>query len=507
MARVFLMENHDEAYRVWRDQGVKKKILIHIDAHHDMWWIPEKTPTTIANFICPSLREDMVREVFWVVPDQTWELPRSRKAVLRHLGEIAAKYPESRRTTRIGDRQISAVIFGKPVTVCSVDSLPPIDEGVILDIDVDYLVIPYVSYGEGDKYGVLPWRWPEELVAGLRARDIRADLVTIAYSVEGGYTPLKWKYLGNELAELLRQSQSTGSILRGMRLIREGAVAANYGDFDLAEEKYHEATEVLPDFAASHYHLAHLYIDMNRVEDGKRSYRQAVALDPSYQTTFNTAGLLHQSDGRFQAVEREMLRALRLDPQDAYAHYGLGWIAAQRKQWSEAESQLRKSVALDHDLIDAHRVLGDVLLKQGRCDEAISAYESSMKLALAGHKPLDGLIITNEQDDRRLKDPHHFRIHARLARLYELKGATERAINGYRMSIAGGYHAIPVRARLAYLYFKQSQWRQAAKEVWQAVKLIPGELRRVFFRTFWNLRRNISGGRRLAFLSPVHRAE
>jgi hypothetical protein len=35
--RVFLFENHDEAYAVWRDLGVRNRILVHIDAHHDMY--------------------------------------------------------------------------------------------------------------------------------------------------------------------------------------------------------------------------------------------------------------------------------------------------------------------------------------------------------------------------------------------------------------------------------------------------------------------------------------
>lgn len=35
---------------------------------------------------------------------------------------------------------------------------------------------------------------------------MRWDLATIAYSVEGGYTPIQWKYVGDELAARLRQS-------------------------------------------------------------------------------------------------------------------------------------------------------------------------------------------------------------------------------------------------------------------------------------------------------------
>ena len=79
---VHLMENHDGAYYIWRDLGVKDRILVHIDAHHDMWWAEDTKASlvTIANFICPALKEGIVREVFWVVPDATWAVAMDRLA-------------------------------------------------------------------------------------------------------------------------------------------------------------------------------------------------------------------------------------------------------------------------------------------------------------------------------------------------------------------------------------------------------------------------------------------
>ena len=61
--QVHLMENHDRSYFLWRDAAFKNRILVHIDAHHDMWWIDDNRSLTIANFICVALRERIVREV------------------------------------------------------------------------------------------------------------------------------------------------------------------------------------------------------------------------------------------------------------------------------------------------------------------------------------------------------------------------------------------------------------------------------------------------------------
>jgi tetratricopeptide (TPR) repeat protein len=261
-------------------------------------------------------------------------------------------------------------------------------------------------------------------------------------------------------------------------LIRLGALAADRKDVTAAEAKYREAIDLMPGSPVPHYHLAHLlYSVTGRAEEARKSYQKALTLDSSYRSPYNSRGLDYYTERRFAEAEEEHRRTLWLDPQDPYALFGLGRLAARRKRWNQAEALLRKSLAHDDNLINAYRWLGKVLIKQGRHDEAIAAYERSLKLALAGYRPVEGNIVTcNESDPPRLVDSYHCRTHARLARLYELQGATTRAINGYRISIAGGYNGVLIRGCLARLYLKQHQWQLGAKEAWQAMKTIPADL-------------------------------
>ena len=158
-------------------------------------------------------------------------------------------------------------------------------------------------------------------------------------------------------------------------------------------------------------------------------------------------------------------------------------------------------MALAPRLADAHRALGDVLVRQGRREEAIEAYEASLKATLAGHKPLAAPILTSGDEDQPL-DPDHFFIHARLADLYASTGAAREAINGYRMSIAGGYDGFVVRSRLALLYWGEALRQKAVREAWQAVKLIPADLRNVFRRFVWRCRRAVRAGRHAWLRAP-----
>jgi tetratricopeptide (TPR) repeat protein len=473
--RVVLMENHDQAYHTWRNAGVKQRTLVHIDAHHDMWWVKEKISLNIANFICLAMKDDLVSRVFWVVPDASWDR-RGRRVLRRYLRKIGKAYPGGPRRPEDRPGEIHLGVLGKTLRVCCLNSLPRIEEPVLLDIDTDYLVIPRVTYDDIDEQGSLPWCWPEELLARLRAREVRSDLVTIVYSVEGGYTPLKWKYLGDELALRLREPNGLGPASEGYGLIRLACEAAARGETSAGEERLQRAARCLPGCAAPHFHLAHLLLALNREDEAQRAYRHALEADPTYRTAYNSAGTAYLTSQRFRQAEEEHLRTLRLDPDDAYAHFGLGRLAARHKHWKEAETLFRKALALDRQMPDAHRGLGKALAKQGRLDEAIAAYERSLALALAGHRSVNAAIFT-PTGERPPLDGSIPGVHERLGRLYTRKGKIPLAISSYRMCVAGGYDGVSLRVRLARLYSRQGKWKKAAVEAWRSVKLIPAELR------------------------------
>jgi tetratricopeptide (TPR) repeat protein len=464
-----LMENHDAAYGVWRDAGVRRRVLVHVDAHHDMWWVPDGDPVTIANFICPALKEDLVREVFWVVPDAAWETARARRPILRHVRDIIKGYPGNSPRLQIDRRQITAVVLGKHLHVLPLSNLPRIEERVLLDIDVDYLVIPRVTRGGFDRHAPVPWRWPGELSSHLGSLGILAEVVTIVYSVEGGYTPLKWKYLGDELALRLGKSAADDAEVRGMTLMRQGALAAEQQEVAVAEQCFQQAMTFLPESAAPCLHLAYVYLQAGREDAARELYRRALARDPSYRTPYNSAGICYFWERQFAEARQEHQRTLVLDEEDAYAHLGLGRIALREKRWGASEPILRTALALDGKLPDGWRALGTVLAKLKRYGEAIFAYEESLKLVLHGHKPLTQVIITQPPTEC-LMDMDHFAIHSRLARLYEVAGAIPQAITGYRLGIAGGEDGPIIRFRLIRLYLRQKKWRQAAQQTWPGVK-------------------------------------
>lgn len=465
--RIFRIENHDEALLIWRNSGSTERILIHVDAHHDMWWVAPGQSITIANFISPALRDGLLREICWVIPDRSWESAGNRRQILHHLSRIQEDFPGRPESIEIRRDRISTTLLGKPLHICSIDGLPKFNEEVLLDLDVDYLIFPRVTYGPGDPHPTLPWIWPEDLLSRLHAREVQSDLVTIAYSVYGGYMPLRWKYFGDELGA--RLGGAPPDVLRGMGLMRQGAEAAARSEFSAAEQKYSEAADFLPSLAAPLWRLAYLYLDAGRVNEGRRACQCSIDLDPSYSTPFNSDALWHFWDRRWEDAELEYRRTLELDPRDAFAHLGLGWIALERSNWSAAELEFRRALEIQSDLLDAHRSLGEVLQKLGRRREAIAAYEKSLKLALAGQESLyESPGFAAER--LRLNDRRHFDVFLRLGELYLALGELDRAGQHLRMAAAGGLDGVVLRCQLASLAFRQKRWKTLGLEIAEAWK-------------------------------------
>ncbi len=412
------MENHDAALRVWREAGVRRRVLIHVDAHHDLVWAKDsRCLVDIANFICFALRENLVREIAWVTPDASWNDPSSRRALVVQANDLIAKYPQSSGIREEGPAHLTFQLQGIKVHVCKLGSLPAelCREAVLLDLDVDFMVIPRVYLDSIAIHSDQPWIQPAEVLDRLEAAGILPELVTIAYSVNGGYTPLKWKYLGDELA----------ARLTGDPIPARGPLDYNTPFVNLAF--------------------------------------------PFYQT-----GQWDRARAAFQEV-------LTLDAENAWARLGLGLLAVKAKDWKEAEVLLREGLERNRNMTDALRALAEILERSGRDAEAIANYERSLLLALKGHASILDAICTPGVDGA-VRDEQHGEVHYRLARLYERRGDLKRAAGSYAIAAAGANYRTRVNLRMARTLAGRGKYARALAACGTALTTIPPDLRRVWNR-------------------------
>ena len=146
--RVVRVAAPQQALDVWRESGVKGRILVHFARRNNA---KDDVPgLTGENYIYRAMRDNVIRALYHVIPDKSWP-------------EVAATLARRPQATREGEGY-RLVIEGMPVHVMRLRDVAPQAERVLVNV-------------EGEWWGT------RELAAidGLLTRGtLRADLVTIA---------------------------------------------------------------------------------------------------------------------------------------------------------------------------------------------------------------------------------------------------------------------------------------------------------------------------------------
>ena len=106
---------------------------------------------------------------------------------------------------------------------------------------------------------------------------------------------------------------------------------------------------------------------------------------------------------------------------------------------------------------------GQGAVQAGAPPGSYAAYERSLQLTLAGHKPLEAPILSNPEKYP-LLDPDHSRVHLLLARLYAREEMVDTAIVGYRLGLSLGGEGVLPHWPPASLWGKKRQWQQSCRE-------------------------------------------
>ena len=205
MISVRLMEDHREAYFFWKELGLKDQACLHVDAHLDVsnlkapaYETAERPEMNCGNFLLPALQEGILNSLVWVVPDH---LPGGEDILdwtrLELQNWMRLDLTDYMSLEKVGER-VEGRLLNKPFIVCRSEDTPDMRGPFVLDIDIDYFLDP-----DDDL-----WQSPVELIRNLKCSGPTAT--TIAYSVQGGYTPVRYRYLG-PLTELALEDPDKAS--------------------------------------------------------------------------------------------------------------------------------------------------------------------------------------------------------------------------------------------------------------------------------------------------------
>lgn len=421
---------HDQAYHAWRDANVRNEVLVHVDAHHDAAPSEPWAAVDIGNYVRAAIRDGMIAAARWVVPDPMWRDAPTRAILmgeLRHIG--GGPVDEHHHGAR-------ATVEGVDLWMGPLASMPVQARRVLLNVDIDYFVTATYEDGQSAEPLAVPWCWPRDLDGRLRSMGLQPLITTIATSVTGGFTPLRWAHLAREMAARLDCTTSAPT-LACFSALEEAACRRERGEAAGALGVCRAAASEHPGEAAAHFHAAEMLQDLGRLDEARAAYWQAVAIDPSYAHPFRSRGPYLYRRKRLPEADAAYRNALALDPDDPHAEAGLAMVALALGRPVDACGLAARALRADSALVDAWRTLARARAQLGEVMAAIEAYERALALSLHGAPPLGGPWSSNP--DRRLVDPRHWQDHAAVAGLHARVGAMAAAAAHQRIAAAGGF--------------------------------------------------------------------
>ena len=419
-----LIEDHDEAYSFWKKLGLRGRPLIHLDAHIDFNFHPVKSPhetlkeakskkdlirqlstnlmyaklkikekslTNIGNYVYPAMRDGIVNDFYWVIPGDRKEFNKSLKSLYNILKSNARRDPF--KTEKIIEEKgiLRTKIYEKNFIITTLEDLPENISNALLDIDTDYLTTESIrkAGASQDVAKRFPWIWPEELINRLKAKKIQPSCMTIAYSVNGGFTPLVYKFLGDELAIFLNDTDESlkkniSNKNKALILIKEKRGKASIELLKSTLKNLNASTinaKLKNRLKANVAFILFRYFSRSgNFTETKTYYNLAVKSDKTYNVKDNNYGpLFLRTKENIKKAEQEFKFILAADKSNSYALCGLADVFMKRKTIRRAKEFFKKAYSSNKKNVKA-------LLGVSRAEISLKNYRSALKY-LEKYKP------------------------------------------------------------------------------------------------------------------------
>lgn len=480
-SKVFLTENHNQAFLIYKKFKVKKRTLVHFDAHIDLNWIrrdelslltsnpnsdslksflkspyqyyiPRKKFLHVGNWIYPLLMDSSVTQLYWVVPDQDILQPQwlefFKKGIKLYQKEITFSEINSFKiNTKL--KRIEGTLYRKPIIVCTIKNLPNFTSPILLDLDTDYFDFNSAIFLERLKD---PLFWPDQFVKILQKKKLKADIVTICYSLEDGYNTLALRFIGEDLMRQLKAGKKITDHAKDILKLHRVLYQAAFVKVPLNTEHYRELVEKnFSADAASFYLLSQKYAAEGHRSQAINALKKAANIDIHYKfAVFHKANnLFYDKDYRKALSLYEKIVSKNLLTNN-FIYNRLADCYSILGKLGQAEEYYRMLIQKEPENISLYSDLGNLLLKMKRVKEAENVLKHGLKL-----------------------DSYHRDINFLLGHINLMEKKLDRA-ESYFISCSE-YHQnyIPAILNLLVIAEKKQQFKLARKYALRLMKLDP----------------------------------
>ncbi|MBI5824716.1 MAG: tetratricopeptide repeat protein [Chloroflexi bacterium] len=272
-------------------------------------------------------------------------------------------------------------------------------------------------------------------------------------------------------------------------LIAEAEGEFKDGKLIPAIETYKLAIASNPSDSAVYIKLAQTQVFAGKYKDAQTSAEDALLLNPTNSMAFAVRAWALGFQKEYIQAEDDIARALELDPNNALAHayyveilldsYNDGVNSFDVVEKSISESQV--ALALAPNTLETHRARGYVLETTGNYEEAIHEYEAA--IAINGN--IADLYLSIGRNYRTLGiyedaitaftranalNPEDPTPDLFMSRTYATRGEFGKAMQYAESAVANSPADANLRGNLGVMYYRNSYWNEAVKELQYVVK-------------------------------------
>ena len=163
-------------------------------------------------------------------------------------------------------------------------------------------------------------------------------------------------------------------------LFLEGVAHFEHRQFELAESKFNQSLELVPDRISTMTNLAATLIKLKNFETARDVCQRAVSIDEQCSDAWHYLGVIDSEELNDAAALQKLHTALDLRGDDPAIHNSCGIALRNLGRADEALVCYDRALELDPDFSEAYYNRGQALEDLGRLEETLVCYERVLKL-------------------------------------------------------------------------------------------------------------------------------
>ncbi len=361
-----MVEDHSQLLAHWAEKGIRDAVLINIDTHDDIRWIPDKKIDALRNIYkkndwqefkkADGLADDalyhignwiyaggqlgMFREVYWVIPFNVFSQKDPELQLRRFLKQYEFNDQEI-QSFSLRDNQFRGTFHGIPFVVCDIESLPDISSPLLLSIDTDF----FPPYSNVHEISYLPAL--HALFQALYSKKYQILDAAVCYSVNCNFLPPYLRWVGDTIGMILEQpgmiDEQPTELLTLLQQIDN-----DYRSTDSVEMlKFIDAWQSRYPVASIQLYKAYAYMLQNDPENAYKSGVRSCATDNKYCTGLADIGTYYFSKNNCQMAEKFFLAGFAVDPNMGNGLFQYGHCLRQMGRIKEALAIYEKDEAIN----------------------------------------------------------------------------------------------------------------------------------------------------------------